>query len=136
MPELNPESGVHVVAPEATPATATETPQGNEHFYAQMLQVTQGRQYVPTTAQVDKILALQEKGMDYTHNERTRFLPQHIFQYGTFAFVILLVVGVFVFSTFYAKEYLATIASALFGLTAGGVGGYGLGVRNAKKNED
>ncbi len=45
----------------------------NETVLAQMLSIAGGQhQYVPTQAQVDKLLSLQEKGMEYTHDERTR----------------------------------------------------------------
>lgn len=51
-----------------------------EQFQAHMLQMfgDASNTYKPTESQVDKILALQEKGMDYTHAERTKLLPQHI----------------------------------------------------------
>lgn len=41
-----------------------------EAFQAQMLQIfgDGGSAYKPTEKQVDKMLALEEKGMDYTHH--------------------------------------------------------------------
>ena len=60
----------------------------------------------------DFMLALHEKGMEYTHKERTTYLPKDIMHMTTYLFTALLVVAVFVFSVFYAKEYLGEIISA------------------------
>ena len=110
-----------------------ETPVANETVVAQMLQMTVGKQYQPTQQQVDKFLSLQEKGMDYTHEERTKFLPSQLIDSGKFLVIAILVVGVFMFSAFWAKEYLGQIISGLFGLFAGGGIGYSLGIKKNKK---
>lgn len=39
----------------------------NETFMAHAMQIMNANSYTPTQAQVDKMLSLQEKGMDYTH---------------------------------------------------------------------
>jgi len=112
-------------------------PQVNERVMAQLLQISNGsKPYTPTNAQVDKMLALHEKGMEYTHKERTTYLPKDIMHMTTYLFTALLVVAVFVFSVFYAKEYLGEIISATLGLVLGGVGGYGYGTSKNKEKKD
>jgi len=114
-----------------------ESPLMNETVIAHMLQMSAGKQqYVPTNDQVDKIIALQEKGMDYTHKERTTYLPQNILQVCAFAFTVLVITGIFVFSAFYAKEYLGEIISGVFGLGAGGGIGYGFGSKKSKNTDN
>jgi len=120
----------------AVEAEETRPTEINQNVVAQMLQLTTGRQYTPTSDQVDKIIALHEKGMDYTHKDNHTFLPKDILRYGAFAFVLLIVVGIFIFSAFYAKEYLGEIVSAILGLMAGGVSGYGLGSTKKNKTDD
>ena len=108
----------------------------NENVTAHMMQIfgNQTQQYVPTQAQVDKILDLQEKGMDYTHKERTKFSPRQITELTMFVAVILILLAVFVLSLFFAKEYLGEIISGAVGFLAGGAGGYGFA--HSKKSDN
>ena len=113
-----------------------EAPQmGVETVAMQVMQIMSGNQYNPTNAQVDKMLALQEKSMDYTHKDTHTFLPKDILEISKFAFVILVGVGLFVFATYKAPQYLGQIASALLGLIAGGGIGYGYGSRKKNNTE-
>jgi len=108
---------------------------GIETMAMQAMQIITGNQYNPTTEQVDKMLALQEKSMDYTHKDTHTFLPKDILEVGKFVFVILIGVGLFVFATFKAEEYLGEIASALLGLLAGGGIGYGYGAKKRNNGD-
>lgn len=96
----------------------------------------QSQQYSPTQLQVDKILELQEKGMDYTHDERTHFSPKQWMNLGVLLITVLALLFVFVLSLFFAKEYLGEIVSGLVGLLAGSFGGYGMGSRSKVKSND
>jgi hypothetical protein len=119
------------------PATGSEqSPQNpfNDVVEARMLQIMGQQQYVPTSAQVDKILELQEKGMDYTHDERTRVSPQQKLAFSAFVIVAVILVAVFVLTLFFAKEYISQVISAVLGLVAGGAGGYGIGKSRSNKN--
>lgn len=99
----------------------------DENVTAHMMQIfgSPAQQYVPTQAQVDKILALQEKGMDYTHEERTMCSPIQKIEFTVFLVVVLVLLIIFVLSLFFAREYLGEIISGIVGLFAGGAGGYG-----------
>lgn len=108
---------------------------GIETMAMQAMQIITGNQYNPTTEQVDKMLALQEKSMDYTHKDTHTFLPKDILEVGKFVFVILVGVALFVFATFFAEEYLGEIASALLGLLAGGGIGYGYGAKKRNNGD-
>jgi hypothetical protein len=109
----------------------------SESFMAHAMQIMNANQYTPTQAQVDKMLALQEKGMDYTHNERIHFSPALISALSVFGFLIIVLVGLFVFCVFYAPQYASQIISLAIGLATGGLGGYGYGsTRGKKKNGD
>ena len=68
-------------------------------------------------------IALQEKGMDYTHKERTCYSPRQKMDTIGFCVVIIVLVGVFVFSVFYVPQYLSQIISGTFGLLGGAAGG-------------
>lgn len=120
--------------PEETENTALEQQEehGVESTVMQALQVITGNQYNPSSAQVDRFLDLQEKGMDYTHKDNHTFLPKDILEAGKFVFVVMVIVGVLVFSTFYAKEYLGEIISGIFGLLAGGGVGFSIGSSRQK----
>lgn len=61
----------------------------SEHVALRMMQIGSGQSYTPTSEQVDKILSLQEKGMDYTHSERIQFLPSQIFRFISFIVIVL-----------------------------------------------
>jgi hypothetical protein len=108
---------------------------GMETMALQAMQIITGNQYNPTTEQVDKMLALQEKSMDYAHKDIHTFLPKDILEIGKFIFVILVGVGLFVFATYEAEEYLSEIASALLGLLAGGGIGYGYGSKKRNNGD-
>ncbi len=109
----------------------------DETVTAHLLQIfgNQGQQYVPTQAQVDKIIGLQEKGMDYTHKERTNFSPKQKIEVGVFAGVMVVLVGMFIFSVYKVPEYSGEIISGLIGLISGGIGGYGYGSKKKGKEE-
>lgn len=108
--------------------TCSEKPLIDENVTAQILQIfgNQSNQYVPTQAQVDKILDLQEKGMDYTHEERKNFSPKQKMEITFFLSAVVILVVVFVLCLFFAKEYVGEIVSGLIGFIAGGAGGYGI----------
>ncbi|MFH1620739.1 MAG: hypothetical protein ABIB04_01500 [Patescibacteria group bacterium] len=92
-------------------------------------------QYEPTQAQVDKILSLQEKGMDYTHEERTRVSPKQKLEVTVLIVGAILLLIVFILCLFSAKEYLGEVVSGIVGLLAGSFGGYGFGKSKTKKDE-
>lgn len=103
----------------------------DENATAHMMQIfgSQAQQYMPTQAQVDKILALQEKGMDYTHKERTEYSPKQKTELTMFIIVLFVMLIIFILSLFFAKEYLGEIISGTVGFLAGGAGGYGVATR-------
>lgn len=72
MPEPKLKKANNVKSEKSTPTVLSEAVQAN------LLQIfgDGGSTYKPTEAQVDRILALQEKGMDYTHDERTSVSPR------------------------------------------------------------
>lgn len=109
----------------------------NEIFMAQAMKIfgTQ-KHYSPTEAQVDKILAMQEKGMDYTHKERTELSPKQKIELVAVIVVVLVLLTVFIFSVFYAKEYLSEIITGLVAFLTGGAGGYGFAKGRGKGDED
>lgn len=97
----------------------------NETVTARMLQIAGAKNdYIPTQAQVDKILELQEKGMDYTHDERTRFSPKRKADLILAIIVIVTFLIIFILALFFAKEYLGEIITGFVGLLTGGIGGY------------
>lgn len=110
--------------------------QMSETFMASAMQIMSANSYTPTQAQVDKMLSLQEKGMDFTHHERTHFSPQLISTLLAVGGLALIIVGLFVFCVFYAPEYASQIIALGIGLITGSVGGYGYGSRAKKKNGD
>lgn len=114
----------------------SQPPQVTEHFMATAMQIMNSNQYTPTQGQVDKMLALQEKGMDYTHKERTNFTPHLITTICGFAFFTIIIVGLFIFCIFYAPQYASQILSGAIGLLTGGIGGYGYANKKNKQNED
>lgn len=107
----------------------------DETVTAHMMQIfgNQSQQYMPTQAQVDKILDLQEKGMDYTHEERTKFSPIQKTDLIVIIVVIITFLIIFALSVFYAKEYVGEIIAGMIGVLTGGLGGYGMG-RSKKDN--
>ncbi len=125
-----PEQGQKESLTSGTPQVASES------FMAHAMQIMSSNQYNPTQAQVDKMLTLQEKGMDYTHSERTHFSPQLISTLIVLGGLALIIVGLFVFCVFYAPQYASMIISGAVGLLTGGAGGYGYGTRNKKRHGD
>ncbi len=116
----------------------SEGPIIDEKVTAHIMQIfgNQAQQYVPTQGQVDKILELQEKGMDYTHEERKNFSPKQKIELIIFIAVIVVVFFIFVLALFFAKEYLGEIISGAVGFIAGGAGGYGFASKSKKSNDD
>lgn len=110
----------------------------DETVTAHLLQIfgNQSQQYTPTQSQVDKILELQEKGMDYTHDERTHFSPKQWMNLGVLFITVSALLLVFLSCLFFAKEYLGEVVSGIVGLLAGSFGGYGLGSRPRVKSSD
>lgn len=115
-----------------------EKPIIDEVVTAHMLRIfgDQKQQYVPTQSQVDKILALQEKGMDYTHKERTNSSPKQKIELIIFIVIIIVILIIFSLSLFFAKEYLGEIISGIAGFLAGGAGGYGFAKSKNKNNDE
>ena len=109
------------------PEQITDNNPFNETVQAHMLQIMGQQQYVPTQTQVDKILALQEKGMDYTHQERCVSSPQQKFIFISFIIATLILLIIFTLTLFFAKEYLSQVVSGIFGILAGSGLGYGYG---------
>jgi hypothetical protein len=109
-------------------------PTQEQHFMATAMQIMNANSYTPTQAQVDKMLALQEKSMDYVHHERTHFSPKLISTLLILVGIAIVFVGIFVFCVFYAPQYASQIISGFLGLVTGGVGGYGLGSKKTKNH--
>jgi len=99
----------------------------NETVQAHMLQIMGQQQYIPTQSQVDKILAIQEKGMDYTHQERCQNSPHQKIIFISFIMAIITLLVIFTLTLFFAKEYLSQVVSGVFGILAGSGIGYGYG---------
>ena len=117
------------VAPHAKPRSEVESLQ------AALLQVAgQGDAYRPTESQVDKILALREKGMDYTYKENTQISPRLKAQIGIFVFVVVVLLIILAGVLYFAKDYFGEVLSGIIGLLTGGLGGYGLA--SSKRGED
>ncbi len=108
----------------------------DETVTAHMMQIfgNQSQQYMPTQSQVDKVLDLQAKGMDYTHEERTKFSPVQKIEVTVIIVVIITFLIIFALSIFFAKEYVGEIISGMIGVLTGGFGGYGLG--RSKKDDN
>lgn len=135
MPDLTPPSESEVLNTPSNNQTPPNRPLIDETVTAHLLQIfgNQSQQYVPTQAQVDKIIGLQEKGMDYTHQERTCFSPKQKIETGVFVLVVFLMVGMFVFSVYKAPQYTGEILAGIIGFFGGGLSGYGYA--NSKKRD-
>lgn len=109
-----------------------------ESFMAHAMQIMgDNGGYKPTERQVDKILELQEKGMEYTHKERTNVLPKQWLELVVFVVIIASFFGVLVFVAIYAPNYLGETITGILGFLSGGVGGYGIAkAKTTKKEED
>lgn len=126
-----PSKGVSV--PPQTPQQAQPV---SETFIAHAMQLMTANSYTPTQAQVDKMLSLQEKGMDYTHNERIHFSPQLISTLIVFAVLAAIIVGLFVFCVFFAPQYASQIITAAVSLATGAFGGYSYGTSKSRKKDN
>jgi len=114
-----------------------ESPLLNDSVMAHFMQIAGTQSYQPTQAQVDKMLEMQEKGMDYTFKERNTFTAERITRLVVFFAVLLTFIGVFVFATYKVPQYLGEIISGMVGFLTGGVGGYGYAqTRKSKSTED
>ncbi|MCK4635333.1 MAG: hypothetical protein KAT32_00565 [Candidatus Moranbacteria bacterium] len=113
-----------------------DVPVIDETVTAHMMQIfgNQSQQYMPTQSQVDKVLDLQAKGMEYTHEERTKFSPIQKTELTVIIVVIITFLIIFTLSIFFAKEYVGEIIYGMIGILTGGLGGYGLG--RSKKDDD
>lgn len=130
-----PEETAEIITPED--AQAEQRPLIDEQVTAHLLQIFGNpgqQQYVPTQAQVDKILSLQEKGMDYTHEERIKFSSKQKLELSFFGITVLVLVIVFLLTLFFAKDYLREVITGILSFVAGGAGGYGIGKANSPKN--
>ena len=107
-------------------AVSEKKPIVSEAVTAQMLQIfgDQGGRYKPTEAQVDKILALNEKGMDYTHKERTSFSPTQKIEVGVFVSVVIALVAILWIVVSKAPDYLGETITGIIGFLTCGFGGY------------
>jgi len=110
----------------------------DENVTAHMMQIfgNQAQQYVPTQAQVDKILGLQEKGMDYTHEERTKYSPKQKTELTIFIIVLFVMLIIFILSLFFAKDYIGEVIYGAVGFLAGSAGGYGYGRSKISNNNN
>jgi len=135
--ENNNSNSAPITLSENRPENQNNTPIIDETVTAHMARIigNQSSQYIPTQAQVDKILSLQEKGMDYTHEERTVCSPKQKIQLTMFMVIIIVLIIIFTLSLFYAKEYLGEIISGTVGILAGGIGGYGIAGRYKNNND-
>lgn len=133
------------------PTKAAEKPQGelvnqgqsnqNGHFseamQAGMMQIFGDQEaYKPTKSQVDKMLALQEKGMDYTHAERTMFQPKQVLEVVVFVAILLFIAGVLTLVIFKAPQYTGEAISSVIGLLGGGGIGYGVGLKKRNSEDE
>ncbi len=86
--------------------------------------------YKPTKEQVDKMLSLEEKSMDYTLKDRSRAFEQLKFESRNemiyFFSAVLLILGIMVFQPNYTSQAI----SLLFG----GLGGYGFASQKQNKS--
>lgn len=115
-----PKENAEVVVP-TTGQDMDSTPVINENVIAHIMQIVGSQSYQPTQAQVDKMLAMQEKGMDYTFKERNTFTADRI----TKLIVLVVFVGIYVFSVYTVPQYVGEIISGMIGFLTGGIGGYG-----------
>lgn len=107
-----------------------------ETFMAHVMQIMGSNgSYKPTERQIDKILELQEKGMDYTYKERTNFSPALITEIGLILLIVLTFFGLLFFVKQAAPEYLGETITGFIGVLAGGLGGYGYGKVKGQKED-
>jgi uncharacterized membrane protein (DUF106 family) len=109
----------------------------SQAFQAGMMQIF-GEQdtYKPTKSQVDKMLALQEKGMDYTHKERTMWRPQQLAQLIAFIITLIFFIVLIWLILTKAPQYTGEVVTAVVSLIGGGGVGFGIGYRKGRESED
>jgi hypothetical protein len=83
--------------------------------------------YKPTKEQVDKILALDEKTIDYTREDKKDAFSKYKIENKKEIFYFITVLGVLALVVIFKPEYSSQALSALLG----GLGGYGF--RNQKE---
>jgi hypothetical protein len=119
-----------------------ETPshpgQISEAFQAQLLQIygNQGGGYRPTRQQVDKILALQEKGMDYTHKERMNVTAKQKVDMFLFGGVVVALIVIILIVAWKAPDQIGLAITGAIAFLTGGAGGYSIGKSKKKADDD
>lgn len=98
-----------------------------ETLQALMFQANDSAVYKPSEKQVDKILELREKAMDYTFKERTSLHPKDILKTITLFGVILSFLIILWITVENAPEYTDAVIASIISLVGGGFTGYGLG---------
>jgi uncharacterized ion transporter superfamily protein YfcC len=134
-----PEQNGQIVESQPVPSgqQPSDRPLIDETVSAHIMQMFgNSQQYQPTQAQVDKILSLQEKGMDYTHEERTCFSPKQKIELAIFVCSIIVLVLVFLHTLWYAKEYLGEVIASIVGFLAGGSAGFAYAKTGSKKRDE
>ncbi len=113
---------------EALAVNKKELPVIDETVTTHLLQMfgNQTQAYMPTQAQVDRILELQEKEMDYAHEERRHLSPRQKVQLFAFFVITTVFLVLFFACLFYAPEYLGEVITGAIAFAAGSAGGYGL----------
>lgn len=114
---------------------AISTSQPSETVTAHLMQIMGNNRYKPTESQVDKMLALQEKGMDYSFQERTKFTAPIVSKLVIIVIGFVFVGGLFVYTATYLPEYIDVVLAALISFGTGSVGGYGFGTRKISNSE-
>lgn len=120
---------------------SSDMPIINENVTAHMMQIfgNSSQQYIPTQTQVDKILELQEKGMDYTHKERMQdkehFSPREKKDLIMSIFIVGVLLVILILSMIFAEQYVGEVMIGTLGFLVGGAGGYGIG-RSKDISED
>lgn len=132
-PKDNADTGVQEA--EIVETKPKEKAQLSEAFQASMLQIFGEQEtYKPTKSQVDKMLALQEKGMDYTHKERTMWQPAQISQLIVLVIVLLFVIGILWVILTQAPQYTGQVVTSIIGLIGGTGIGYGIGYKKGRSS--
>ena len=109
----------------------------SEAMQAGMMQIFGEQEpYKPTKSQIDKILSLQEKGMDYTHKERTMWQPKQVMSLIVFVIVIIAILGLVALTAWLAKEYIGQVITGAIAFVAGGAGGYGFANRKQRSEDE
>lgn len=119
------------------PRVGNRSSQVSEAMQAGMLQIFGDQEpYKPTKAQVDKMLALQEKGMDYTHKERTMWQPRQVSNLIVFSIIVFALLGIIALTAWLAKEYIGQVITGTVAFLAGGAGGYGFANRHKQSDDE